>query len=79
MDWIKNSCKPRSISSLTILIRDFLKRWGPEEFSREGFDLDPIECLRENLLSEFVETTIEIKEVERNNQESFEFLKESIE
>jgi len=64
---------------LTILVRDFLKRWGPEEFSREGFDLDPKECLRENPFSEFVETTIEIKEVEKNNQESFEFLKESIE
>jgi len=35
--------------------------------------------LRENLLSKFVETTIEIKEVQRKNQESFEFLKESIE
>jgi hypothetical protein len=58
-DWIKNSCKPRSIYSLTILIREFLKHWGPKSqsieetiqdledgFSREGFDLDPIEGLR---------------------------------
>ena len=62
-DWIKNSCKPRSTSSLTIFIREFLKRWGLEAqtlkdtiqdledaFSREGFDLDPIEGLRETLL-----------------------------
>jgi hypothetical protein len=89
-DWIKNSCKPRSISSLTILIREFLKHWGPEAqsledtiqdledaFSREGFDLDPIEGLRETLLPEFVETTIERQEVDNNNEESFECLKES--
>jgi hypothetical protein len=34
--------------------------------------------LRENPFSDFVETTIEIKEVEKNNQEIFEFLKERI-
>jgi hypothetical protein len=91
-DWIKHSCKPRSISSLTILIREFLKRWGPEAqsledtiqdledaFSREGFDLDPIEGLRETLLPEFVETTVERQEVDNNNEESFECLKESTE
>ena len=56
--WINHSWKPRIISSLTILIREFLKHWGPETqslkdtiqdleaaFSREGFDLDPIEGL----------------------------------
>jgi hypothetical protein len=71
-DWIENSCKPRSISSLTILIEEFLKRWGPEAqilkntiqdledaFSREGFDRDPIQDLKETLLPEFVETIIE--------------------
>jgi hypothetical protein len=91
-DWIKNSYKPRSISSLMILIREFLKHWGLEAqslkdtiqdledaFSREGFDLDPIEGLRETLLPEFVETTIERQEVDKSNEESFEFLKESIE
>jgi hypothetical protein len=91
-DWIKHSCKPRSISSLTILIREFLKRWGPEfqsledtiqdledDFLREGFDLDPIEGLRETLLPEFVETTVERQEVDNNNEESFECLKQSTE
>jgi len=66
--WIKHSCNPRSISSLTILIREFLKRWGTkaqslfetirnleDDFSREGFDVDPIEGLRETLLPYFVE------------------------
>jgi hypothetical protein len=51
-----------------ILIREFLKCWGPETqsledtildledtFSKEGFDLHPIEGLRETLLPEFVE------------------------
>jgi hypothetical protein len=89
-DWIKHSYKPRSISSLTILIREFLKHWGPEAqsledtiqdledaFSREGFDLDPIECLREMLLPEFVETTVEKQEVDNTNEENFERLKQS--
>jgi len=71
-DWIKHSCKPRSISSLTILIVELLKSWGPKAqsleetiqdmedvFSREGFDLDHIEGLRETLLPNFVEETIE--------------------
>jgi hypothetical protein len=91
-DWIKNSCKPRSIYSLTILIRQFLKHWGPEAqslkdtihdmedvFSREDFDLDPIEVLRETLLLEFVETKIERQKVDKSNEESFECLKEIIE
>jgi hypothetical protein len=91
-DWIKNSCKPRSISSLMILIKYFLQCWGPEAqsikdtiqdledaFSREGFDLDPIEGLRETLLPKFFETIIERQEVDKSNEESFEFLKESIE
>jgi hypothetical protein len=62
-DWIKDYYKPRSIYSLTILIKEFLKHWGPEAqgiedtihdmedaFSREGFDLDPIEGLIETIL-----------------------------
>jgi hypothetical protein len=62
-DWIKHYYKPRSISSLMILIREFLKHSGLEAqsledtiqdledvFSREGFDLDLIECLRGTLL-----------------------------
>jgi hypothetical protein len=89
-DWIKHSCKPRSISSLMILIREFLKCWGPEaqsledtiqdledDFSREGFDLDPIQGLRETLLPKFVETIVERQEVDDKNEESFECLKES--
>jgi hypothetical protein len=80
-DCIKNSCNTRSISSLTIHIREFLKRWGLEaqnikdtiqdledDFSREFFDLDPIEGLRKMLLPYFFETTIEIQEVEKNNE-----------
>jgi hypothetical protein len=87
MDWIKHSCKPRIISSLMILIKEFIKIWGPEAqsfedtiqdledaFSREGFDLDPIEGLREMLLPKFVETTIERKDVKKRNEESFECL-----
>jgi hypothetical protein len=35
--------------------------------------------LREKLLPEFVETTIEKQEADNNNEESFESLKESIE
>jgi hypothetical protein len=89
-DWIKHSYKPRSISSLTILIKEFLKHWGPESqslediildledaFSREGFDIDPIECLRGTLLREFVETTVEKQEVDNTNEENFEHLKQS--
>jgi hypothetical protein len=89
-DWINHSCKPRIRSSLTILIREFLKRWGPEvqilediiqdledAFSREGFDLDPIEYLRGTLLPEFVETTVEKQEVDNSNEKSFECLKRS--
>jgi len=73
-DWIKHSWKPRSISCLTILIREFLKRWGPKAqsleetiqdlenaFSREGFVLEPIDGLREMLLPNFVEITVEIQ------------------
>jgi hypothetical protein len=73
-DWIKHSCKPKSIYSLTILIREFLKRWGPktqsledtiqdleDDFSKEGFNLDPIEGFREMLLPYFFETTFERK------------------
>jgi hypothetical protein len=29
-DWIKHSCKPKSISDSTILICEFLKHWGPK-------------------------------------------------
>jgi hypothetical protein len=73
-DWIINSYNPSSISSLMILIRYFLKHWGPkyqsledtiqyleDAFSREGFDLDPIECLKGTLLPNFVEMTVEKK------------------
>jgi hypothetical protein len=28
-DWIKNTLNPKSISSLTIFIEEFLKRWAP--------------------------------------------------
>jgi hypothetical protein len=71
-DWINHSCKPRSIYSLVILIKEFLKRWGLEAqslkdtiqdledaFLREFFNLDPIEGLRETHLINFFETTIE--------------------
>jgi hypothetical protein len=34
-DWINHSCNPRSTSSLTILIREFLKCWGPKAQSLE--------------------------------------------
>jgi hypothetical protein len=83
-DWIKHSWKPRSISCLTILIREFLKRWGPkaqsleetiqdleDAFSREGFDLEPIDGLRETLLPKFVEITVERQEVDDNNEDIF--------
>ena len=43
----------------------------------EGFDLDPIEGLRETLLPEFVEKIVERKEVDNNNEESFECLEQS--
>jgi hypothetical protein len=39
-----------------------------DALSREGFDLDPIEFLRETLLPEFVETKIERKEVDKRNE-----------
>jgi hypothetical protein len=54
----------------------FLKHWGPkaqsledtiqdleDAFSREGFDLDPIEGLRETLLLEFVEKKLKDKKL----------------
>jgi hypothetical protein len=53
-------------------MREILKHWGLEDqsievivqdledsFSREGFNLDPIEFLRGTLLPEFVEMTVE--------------------
>jgi hypothetical protein len=73
-----------------MLIGEFLKCWGLEDqslediiqdledvFFREGFELDPIPHLRKALLPEFVETTVKIQEVDDNNEESFECLKES--
>jgi hypothetical protein len=50
-----------------------------DAFSREGFDLDHIEGLRETLLPYFVEATIERQEDDDSNEESFECFKESIE
>jgi hypothetical protein len=89
-DWIKHSYKPKSISSLTILIKEFLKHWGPEAqsledtiqdledaLSREGFDLDIIKCLRGMLLPDFVETIVEKQEVDNTNEEDFVSLKQS--
>jgi hypothetical protein len=71
-DWIRHSCKPKSISSSMVLIQEFLKYWGPraqkfedtiqdleDAFLGQGLPLDPIEDLRETLLLEFVEKTIE--------------------
>jgi hypothetical protein len=29
-DWVKHTLNPKSISSLTIFIEEFLKRWAPE-------------------------------------------------
>jgi len=71
-----------------VLIREFLKRQGLEvqiiedtiqdmedAFSREGFDLDPIEYLRGMILPEFFEATVEKKEVDNSNEEIFECLK----
>ena len=71
-----------------IFIIEFLKHWEPkaqsledtiqdleDAFSREGFDLDPIEYLRGMILPEFFEATVEKKEVDNSNEEIFECLK----
>jgi hypothetical protein len=50
-----------------------------DAFSREGFELDPIEGLRKSLPPKFVETIVEREEVDDSNEESFKCLKESIE
>jgi hypothetical protein len=89
-NWIKDSYKPRGIYSLMIRIREFLKHWGPQAqsledtiqdledaFLREGFELHLIEALREMLLPEFAEKTVERQEVDKSNEESFECLNQS--
>jgi hypothetical protein len=91
-DWIRHSCSPKSISSSIILIRDFLKHWGPRNQKLEdtiqdledilwgcSFLSDLIEGLKETLLLKSDESTIEEEEIEDDsNEENFECFKENI-
>jgi hypothetical protein len=83
--------QPKSISSSTVLIREFLKHWGPRTHKFEDVvqDLEDaflgqclpsylIEGLRETLLLKYDENTIREQE-DDSNEESFECLKENIE
>jgi len=81
-DWIKHSCNPKSISSSMILIRYFLKYWGPrtqkfedtiqeleDAFLEHMFLLNPIEGTGETLLTNHIENLVEEEEVEDDSDE----------